>query len=100
MQFDDRMQSVDVTSVWPTDAAAAADGPMSADLAGPQGELPEDTQTWIVQEFCDAGSLSEYCLAPSGGGQRLPEQLPTGHAMVRKMTLDQQCCRVVAAASV
>jgi hypothetical protein len=51
---------------------------MSADLAGPQGELPEDTQTWIVQEFCDAGSLSEYCLAPSGG-QRLPE----GHAMVR-----------------
>jgi hypothetical protein len=94
MQFDDRMQSVDVTTVWPGDAAAAADGPMSADLAGPQGELPEDTQTWIVQEFCDAGSLSEYCLAPSGGGQRLPGQLPTGHAMVRKMTPDHQCCRV------
>lgn len=56
---------------------------MSADLAGPPGDLPEDTQTWIVQEFCDAGSLSEYCLGPTAGSQRLPGQLPEGHAMLK-----------------
>jgi hypothetical protein len=82
LQLDDRTQAADVTALWQAgDAAAAADGPMSSGLAGPPGDLPEDTQTWIVQEFCDAGSLSEYCLAPSGS-QRLPGQLPEGHAMV------------------
>eukprot|EP00882_Tetradesmus_deserticola_P028491 GHRQ01031745.1.p1 GENE.GHRQ01031745.1~~GHRQ01031745.1.p1 ORF type:complete len:297 (+),score=127.30 GHRQ01031745.1:3-893(+) len=82
MSLDDRMQSMDITALWPGADAAAADGPMSAELSGPEGDLPEDSQTWIVQEFCDAGSLSEYCLAPSGG-QRMLGQLPEGHAMLR-----------------
>jgi hypothetical protein len=84
LQLDNRMQAADITALWQGgDAAAAADGPRSSDLANPANDLPEDTQTWIVQEFCDAGSLSEYCLAPSGSTQRLPGQLPEGHAMVR-----------------
>ncbi|KAF8066337.1 Map3k12 [Scenedesmus sp. PABB004] len=48
-----------------------------------QEELLEDTVTWIVQEFCDAGSLAEYRIHPSDrpGEERL--QLPDGHAMLR-----------------
>eukprot|EP00878_Enallax_costatus_P005213 GHUV01005479.1.p1 GENE.GHUV01005479.1~~GHUV01005479.1.p1 ORF type:complete len:661 (+),score=159.36 GHUV01005479.1:2184-4166(+) len=51
-----------------------------ADTAGPTGEYPEDTQTWIVQEFCDGGNLSEYLL---NRGDRIDGQLPEGHSMLR-----------------
>lgn len=58
--------------------AAALDNGF-ADTAGPTGEYPEDTQTWIVQEFCDAGNLCEYLSSRRDWQQG---QLPESHNMV------------------
>eukprot|EP00879_Flechtneria_rotunda_P003461 GHRR01003690.1.p1 GENE.GHRR01003690.1~~GHRR01003690.1.p1 ORF type:complete len:696 (+),score=190.53 GHRR01003690.1:393-2480(+) len=60
-----------------------ADPDMEAALSesvGPTGEFPDDTQTWIVQEYCDAGNLGEYCIIR---GDRQQGQLPEGHDMLR-----------------
>lgn len=40
----------------------------------------EDMQTYIVQEYCDAGNLADYTIIH---GNRQQGQLPTGHAMLR-----------------
>lgn len=51
------------------------------DTAGPTGEYPEDTQTWIVQEFCNGGNLSEHLLSRADVSEA---QLPDGHNMVSR----------------
>eukprot|EP00775_Hariotina_reticulata_P011575 gene11575-11719_t len=51
-----------------------------ADSGGPVPEMPEDTQTWIVQEFCNGGNLGDFCLSSA---QSKAGELPQGHDILR-----------------